>query len=165
MVYMNAKNNLEPAGITNFLQMAQVGSTDRVNILVELGRPEKTRYTKVEGNWTGVLRFRVEKSMHPIPASAIDPDNPTVRHADMGSGAVLADFVQWAELNYPAKKTMLLIWNHGQGWRLYLSKTSTFKTRLPSAQVSAIGVRGMRAAASPADRPPSRWLSFSFLRR
>ncbi len=27
MVYMNAKNNLEPAGIANFLQMAQAGST------------------------------------------------------------------------------------------------------------------------------------------
>jgi hypothetical protein len=59
MVFMNAKNNLECAGLSNFLQMADVGSTDKVNILVELGRPYKHRYTNDEGGWTGVLKFRV----------------------------------------------------------------------------------------------------------
>jgi hypothetical protein len=37
----------------------------------------------------------------------------------MASGATLSEFVRWAEGTYPAKKYMLVIWNHGQGWRLY----------------------------------------------
>jgi len=88
MIYMNAKNNLEPAALTNFLQMAQVGSSDRVNIVVDSDGREKSHYTRAEGNWSGILRFRVTKDMHPIPASAINPNDPKVRHADMGSGAV-----------------------------------------------------------------------------
>lgn len=161
MVYMNAKNNLEPAGLTNFLQMAQVGSTDRVNIVVELGRPEKKHYTRAEGNWSGVLRFKVAKNMHPVPGSAIDPDNPMVRHADMGSGAVLADFVQWAKTTFPAKKNMLLIWNHGQGWRLYLAELNksalnkTLTLHSLSPQVRAVRVDGRKAAAAPVERPLS----------
>ena len=159
MVYMNAKNDLEPAALTNFLQMAQVGSSDRVNIVVELGRPQKKHYTSAEGNWSGVLRFRVAKGMHPLPAYAINPNNPTVRNADMGSGAVLADFVQWAEKSFPAKRNMLLIWNHGQGWRLYLAQVNksmkSQKLHLYAAQVSAVKARGMKAAAAPAERPLS----------
>jgi hypothetical protein len=119
MVFMNAKNNLECAGIANFSQMANIGSSDHVNVVVELGRPTKRRYTNDEGGWTGVLRFRVTQGMHPVEGSAIDPDNPNVRHADMGSGATLSDFVRWSERTYPAKKYILVIWNHGQGWRFY----------------------------------------------
>lgn len=121
MMFMNAKNNLECAGISNFLQMAKVGSTDRVNFIVELGRPAKHRYTNDEGGWTGVLRFRVLRGMHPVEGSAINSTDSTLRNADMGSGKTLADFVRWAEETYPAKKYMLVIWNHGQGWRFYQS--------------------------------------------
>jgi hypothetical protein len=119
MVYMNAKNNLECAGIANFNQMASVGSSDRVSIVVELGRPAKKHYTNDEEGWGGVLRFHVVKGAHPIPSSAIDPDNTSVRNADMGNGGTLSDFVRWTKQNYPAHRYMLVIWNHGQGWRLY----------------------------------------------
>ena len=39
MIFMIAKNNLEPDAIENFLQMASIGSTDKVDILAQLGRP------------------------------------------------------------------------------------------------------------------------------
>ncbi|HEY4739231.1 MAG TPA: clostripain-related cysteine peptidase [Candidatus Acidoferrales bacterium] len=116
---MNAKNDLECAGIANFLEIANVGSTAKVNIIVELGRPIKHHYTSDEGGWSGVLRFHVSKGMHPVVSSAINPSRPEVRNADMGSGETLSDFVRWSEENYPAKKFMLVIWNHGQGWRFY----------------------------------------------
>jgi hypothetical protein len=154
MVFMNGKNNLEPAALTNFLQMAQIGSTGRVNIIVELGRPQNTRYSHAEGDWTGVLRFRVTKGMHPVPSSAINPDDVRVRNADMGSGKTLADFVQWSEGSYPAKRNMLLIWNHGQGWRLYLANVkSSEKVMIASKYVTAVAANGKKPAAAPADKP------------
>ncbi len=36
MIYMNAKNNLEPYALKNFHDIAEVGSTEDVNILVEM---------------------------------------------------------------------------------------------------------------------------------
>jgi hypothetical protein len=36
---------------------------------------------------------------------------------DMGDEATLAEFVRWGRENFPAPKTMLAIWSHGQGWR------------------------------------------------
>jgi hypothetical protein len=150
MIFMNGKNNLEPAALENFAQMAEIGSSPQVNIVVELGRPSKTRYTHSEGDWTGVLRFYVTKGMHPIPTSAINPDDPAVRQADMGSGAALADFVKWGKQSYPARSYMLLIWNHGQGWRLYLSQiTGSPRLNLASKYVRAIGINGEKPSAAP----------------
>jgi hypothetical protein len=122
MVYMNAKNSLENAGLYDFQAMAAVGSSSKVNFVVELGRPERGQHITGDGDWRGVMRFRVTQGLAPVPASAINPDDSTVRHADMGCAATLADFVDWAKQQYPAKKYMLLIWSHGQGWRLQLSR-------------------------------------------
>ncbi len=112
LVFLNAKNNLEPFAFKNFEQMAAVGSTDKVNVLVEFGRPQN-HYSNACGAWSKTLRFRVEKDMEPLENAAIEDLGAT----NMGDGAALADFVTWARTNYPAKKTMLAIWDHGQGWR------------------------------------------------
>ncbi len=39
MIYMNAKNNLECDGLNNFKQIASVGGSADVNVVVEFGRP------------------------------------------------------------------------------------------------------------------------------
>ncbi len=112
MVFLNAKNNLEPFSFLNFDQMARVGSTDRVNVVVEYGRP-KRNYSDQYGGWSKTLRFKVEKGMKPAEAKAVQD----LGQVNMGDGAALADFVSWARTNYPAKRTMLALWDHGQGWR------------------------------------------------
>ena len=58
MVFLNAKNNLEPFSFLNFDQMAKVGSTDRVNVLVEYGRP-KRNYSNQFGGWSKIGRAHV----------------------------------------------------------------------------------------------------------
>ena len=50
---------------------------------------------------------------------------------NMGDGAALADFVTWSTTNYPAKRTMLAIWDHGQGWR----KKQVLNMRLDSREL------------------------------
>jgi len=122
MVYMNAKNNLEADALANFREMAEVGGSDRVNVLVEFGRP-KLHVTEEEEGWDGVLRFKVEQGQAPIPSAAIvDLRSDTPELSDMGSPRALQDFVSWSMQSYPAKKYMLVIWNHGQGWRFQMAK-------------------------------------------
>lgn len=112
LVFLNAKNNLEQYAFDNFAQMAKVGSTNEVNIVVEFGRP-KQHYFKGFEDWSKTLRFRVEKGQTPIPKNALEDCG----HTDMGDPASLATFVEWGMKKYPAKHTMLVIWDHGQGWR------------------------------------------------
>src|SRR5215510_11618013 len=88
LVFLNAKNDLEPFSFLNFEQMAKVGSTDRVNVLVEFGRPQR-HYVDLYGAWSKTLRFRVTK----------------------------------ARQEYPAQRTLLAIWDHGQGWRRRMALT------------------------------------------
>jgi hypothetical protein len=113
MVFLNAKNNLEPFSFPNFDQMASVGSTEKVNILVEYGRPHR-HYSNEHGAWSKTLRFRVTQGMKPTEANALED----LAQVNMGDGKALADFVTWSRAKFPAKREMLAIWDHGQGWRL-----------------------------------------------
>jgi Clostripain family len=113
MVFLNAKNDLEPFSFANFDQMASVGSTDKVNVLVEYGRP-RHNYSNEYGGWSKTLRFRVTRGMKPTVASALED----LEQVNMGEGKALTEFVNWARDKYPARREMLVIWDHGQGWRV-----------------------------------------------
>src|SRR4051812_41764047 len=60
MVYVAADNNLEPNSIINLMEMAAVGSTQDVNIVVQITRPPT--YQGFYGEWGGTRRFLVNKS-------------------------------------------------------------------------------------------------------
>ncbi len=117
LVYMNGKNNLVSFALQDFLEMASVGSTDAVSVVVQLGRPEKGNHPTYDA-WSGVKRYFVKKDMKPSVDEALmhvaDAKDPK---GDMGSPAVLDEFVAWALAKYPTRKKLLVIWNHGQGWR------------------------------------------------
>lgn len=119
MVFMNAKNNLEPYAYHNFVEMASVGSTENVNILVELGRPNRHYSSRFPEDWSKTLRFRITKDQKPTQANAVQD----LGKVDMGSGNVLMEFVRWSQSTYPAKHYMLIVWDHGQGWRYYSALT------------------------------------------
>jgi hypothetical protein len=56
MVYMDGDNNLEPFALGDFLEMASVGSTSNVNVVVELDR--SPAFDTSYGDWTGAWRGR-----------------------------------------------------------------------------------------------------------
>lgn len=60
MVYLAADNNLEPNSIINLMEMAAIGSTKDVNIVVQITRPPD--YKGFYGEWGGTRRFLVTKS-------------------------------------------------------------------------------------------------------
>ncbi len=110
MIYLDADNNLEGAGIDDFLEMATVGSTAQFNVVVQMDRVPG--HTNSYGDWTGTRRFLIQAGDVPsaIPVQDLGEQN-------MGDPAVLQDYVEWGVTNYPAEKYALVIWNHGGGWR------------------------------------------------
>jgi len=121
MVYLDADNNLEPAGIGDFMEMSSVGSSEDVNIIVQMDR--RDGYDTSYGNWTGTRRFLIQKNDTPAVTPLDD-----LGEKNMGDPGVLQDFVEWGVMNYPAQHYALVIWNHGDGWRVLLEER-TVKVR------------------------------------
>jgi hypothetical protein len=115
MVYLDADNNLESSGIDDFLEMATVGSSHNINIIVQMDRTGG--YDNSYGDWTGTRRFIINRGDTPdkVPLADLDEQN-------MGDPNTLESFVTWAVQNYPAQHYALSIWNHGNGWREILEK-------------------------------------------
>ncbi len=112
MIYINAKNDLEEYGMKDVNEMEMIGSCDKVNIVVELGRMDG--FDSSEGDWTGSRRYLIQKDNS---TSAItSPILADLGKVDMGDWKHLVDFGLWAKTKYPAKKYMLIVWNHGTGW-------------------------------------------------
>ena len=111
LVYMGADNNLEGPGIDDFLEMASVGSTPLVNIVVQFDRAVgfDVRY----GDWTTTKRFLVQAGMTPTPANA----TMDLGEVDMAAPASLVSFATWGAAAYPAKHYFLDLWDHGLGWQ------------------------------------------------
>jgi len=109
MVYLDADNNLEDAGIGDFLEMASVGSTDDIAILVLFDRIPG--YTDIYGDWSDTRVFFVTYGGTPYPGQELDVWEET----NMGDPQTLVDFVSFSISNYPAEHYALILWDHGGG--------------------------------------------------
>ncbi len=110
LVYLDADNNLEDVGIADFLEMASVGSTSLVNIVVQFDRA--AGFDSQFGDWTTTKRFLVQQGMTPTPANGTE-----IGEVDMADPASLVTFVTWGILAYPARHYFLDLWDHGFGWQ------------------------------------------------
>ena len=124
MVYLDADNNLESAGIDDINEMEMVGSTSEVNIVVQVDRVPYSvlAYSNQgyaddtsNGNWTTTRRYYVTQDFNPVLINS--PLKIDLGELNMGEPQTLVDFANWAAINYPAKKYLLVIWNHGGGFR------------------------------------------------
>jgi len=117
MVFLNGKNNLEGAAISDINEMEKVGSSDKVNILVEAGRMKG--YDSSNGDWTGAKIFYIKsdfigkwfggRTIRAREVASFDKIN-------MGDYKEVINFASWAKKNFPARKYLLVLWDHGSGW-------------------------------------------------
>ncbi len=98
LVYVQANNNLSQYAEKNFTDMASIGSTANLNILVEWHQPTK------QGAW----RYKIDKGKMTFDA-CVAPES------DGNSPQDLVNAMQWAVTKYPAKKYSLVLWDHGIG--------------------------------------------------
>lgn len=124
MVYLDADNNLESAGIDDINEMETIGSSDEVNIVVQVDRiPYSVLAANNQGyaddssndNWTTTRRYYItqDSDSSQISSQLISD----LGEQNMGDPQTLVDFANWAATEYPAKKYLLVIWNHGGGFR------------------------------------------------
>ena len=112
MVFVNGKNNLEKFALRDVNEMEMIGSTDKVNIVVQLGR--MAGFDSSDGDWKGSRRYLIKKDNDTNKITS--PIVQDLGKVDMGDYKAAIDFGKWAKANYPAKKYMFIFWNHGAGW-------------------------------------------------
>jgi len=109
MIYIDGDNNLDSYAWDDLSEMESMGgSTDEINIVTQVD---------TDGD-NGTYRYYItgaEEGSGPPYYFADIMD--TLSEQNMADPDVLSDFVDWATSNYPAEKYLLVIWNHGDGWR------------------------------------------------
>lgn len=117
LVYLDADNDLETAGIHNFNQMETIGSTRDVRVVVQMDR--KDGDGAYNDSWTDTRRYLIvrdadTRTMHSL---RLDEDQP-LGELNMADPQTLRDFVTWGMREFPADHYCLIIWDHGTGWEI-----------------------------------------------
>ncbi len=113
LIFMNGNNDLEPNGVDNMNQLETAPDSEAVTTTVQFAR--SPLFDTTNGNWTGARRFKIE---HDADPQAIDsPVIEDLGDVDMGQPATLRTFIAWGAARYPAQHYLLVIWNHGSGWK------------------------------------------------
>ncbi len=97
MVYMDGDNDLDLYTTYDLNEMEEIGSSKNVNIIVE------------------------KDDYGPAGRYFIKPDSidllQNLGEVDMGDNKTLTDFVFWTLNNFPADHYVLVLWNHGGGFK------------------------------------------------
>ena len=113
LVYMAADNNLEEYAIMDVNEMESIGSDSKLKIAFQLDRTPG--YDETNGNWTTARRYLATKDADVnIMNSQLIQE---LGEVDMAAPETLASFIQWGTEKYPAYHYLLVLWDHGRGWR------------------------------------------------
>ncbi|MBN1897604.1 MAG: hypothetical protein JW827_02415 [Spirochaetes bacterium] len=124
MVYLDAANNLEGAGVADLQEMVQ-GSAgippSQLTILVLMDRIDG--YSTADGDWKGVRFYKIQDGVPQMMTDAAHRiggkifDGTASSETNMGDPFVLLEFMKLCITNYAADYYLLDMWNHGGGWR------------------------------------------------
>jgi hypothetical protein len=131
MIYMDGDNNLESAAIDDVNELEAIGSSTEVNIVVQLDRI--VDWDSSNGDWTSTRRYYITHDLNGYDGLIVSTLLADLGELNMGDPATLTNFVTWARTNYPADNYLLVLWDHGDGWKTRLSEITT-KGRITSVQ-------------------------------
>lgn len=140
LIFMAGDNNLDDFGHQDLLEMKKgLGPCDSIHVLVQ-------RDTSAAG--VDTMRYRITGS----PDLAADVVQ-NLGETNTGDPRVLQDFLTWGLKNYPAKRTMAVLWNHGAGWDdtdIYAAARDRGLNPEPPRPADGANLRGgMRGALPP----------------
>ena len=93
------------AATIDLVELTEVELPDNVKVIIQTGGASAWQNELVDPNY--IERFVYDST------GLIKVDQQPL--ASMGDEAILSDFLSFAKSNYPANKTMFLLWNHGGG--------------------------------------------------
>ena len=114
MAFVNGDNNLEAAALGDLKEMeAGLPADAKMDVIVLIDRAEG--FSNDFGDWKGARAYRVKRSED--KNSIASEQLAELGAVDMADAGLLAQFVKTATAKFPAKKTALVMWNHGGGWK------------------------------------------------
>jgi hypothetical protein len=115
LAYIAGDNNLSEAGLEDIKEMCEVGSSDVVHAAVQID---------TEGEFDGVVRYEISKPDATGEAHRVVIER--LAELDSGDPGTLRASLKWAFNRYSARRRVVVIWNHGAG----------FRTRLPRRDIA-----------------------------
>ena len=100
LVWIAGDNDLDPHGLTDIREMKRVGSTDDVDVVVQIDRAGRT----------GARRYHIRKGTE-LPSDVV----ARLPETNTGDPRTAIDFFTWGMRRYPSERVMAVIWNHGSG--------------------------------------------------
>ncbi|MCW5939740.1 MAG: hypothetical protein KF884_00555 [Fimbriimonadaceae bacterium] len=117
LVFMNAASDLYPFSDLNMNQMESVAQNPEVRFVVQW-KQAKSVYPG--SSFDGVRRYLVQPDtdMGRIRSQIVQNGlvDASGQPLDMGDPRTLKDFLDWGKTYFPAERTVLVLWNHGNGW-------------------------------------------------
>lgn len=126
LIYLNADNNLEDYGMEDVNEMEAAPDNAQVTIAVQMDRSPisydpNNIYEKTNEDWVGGRRFVIHHDTDTSVMTSAKTENclEVMGNVDMGDPATLSSFITWGKTNFPAEHYLLVVWNHGSGWRAF----------------------------------------------
>ncbi len=106
MVYLDGDNNLDPDSVDDINEMMQVGSSDKVNVIVLWDRYSEPAY----------LYKVVQGGLQPLSGLVVNGTDVNGQEVSMADWHILEAFVDYARATMPADHYMLDLWDHGSAY-------------------------------------------------
>jgi hypothetical protein len=115
LAYIAGDNNLSDAGLEDITEMCDAGATKTVHAAVQID---------TKGDFDGVVRYEISERDATGHSHRVVIER--LKELDSGDPATLRDSLKWGFKRYPSKKRVVVVWNHGAG----------FRTRLPRRDIA-----------------------------
>ncbi|MBI2266336.1 MAG: hypothetical protein HYU64_14415 [Armatimonadetes bacterium] len=121
LMYLAGDNSLEQALVQNVIDLEKVGSTKAMNVIAQLDRGPHP--SQKSGAWANAKRFYVTKDDDDQNINS--PVIKEMGNLNMSDPKVLTNFIVESAKDYPSIRTMLVIGDHGDGFKGAAADDST----------------------------------------
>lgn len=125
LIYMNGDNDLAPHTFSDLQEMAAVGSSLAVDIVVQQDTDQDD----------GSHRYHVQQAEN-FAAALKQSHLATLPEQDSGNLQTLVDFLAFGVKNFPSQHYMVIIWSHGTGYAGGISPDYSSASQLTLAQLN-----------------------------
>ena len=112
LVYMAADNNLSQSAFKDINEMESVEYDDSVNVIVQIDPNDNLSYPPY---FSECRRYLIEHDQNTDSLGSTLLEN--LGEINSSNPNQLSSFVNWGFETYKSKKKLLIIWDHGNGWR------------------------------------------------